>query len=168
MSLTLDFIPPEGCQSHLQLLGDNGFGHNTSVFSISVNVQKQLPNHICPYGFSEHCGRNMGSFKLHLSWDVPCCSVAQLCPTFRDPMDWSISAFPILHHLPESAQIHVHWFSDAIQPPHSLSPPSPHGLNFSQHQGLFQWVGSSYQVAKVLEPQLQHQSFQWILSVDFL
>ena len=82
MSLTLDFIPPEGCQSHLQVLGDNGFGHNTSVFSIIVNVQKQLPNHICPYGFSEHCGRNMGSFKLHLSWEVPCCcSVAQLCPT---------------------------------------------------------------------------------------
>ena len=86
MSLTLDFIPPEGCQSHLQVLGDNGFGHNTSVFSIIVNVQKQLPNHICPYGFSEHCGRNMGSFKLHLSWEVPCCcSVAQLCPTLWDP-----------------------------------------------------------------------------------
>ena len=55
-----------------------------------------------------------------------------------------------------------HWVSEAIQPPHPLSSPSPPALNLSQHQGLFQWVGSLYQVAKVLEFQLQHQSFQWI------
>ena len=62
---------------------------------------------------------------------------------------------------------HVHWIGDAIQPSHPLSPPSP-ALSLSQHQGLFQWISSSHQVAKVLELQLQHQSFQWILRVDFL
>ena len=61
---------------------------------------------------------------------------------------------------------HVHWVGDAIQPSHPLSSPST--FNLSQHQGLFQWVSSSHQVAKVLELQLQHQSFQWIFRVDFL
>ena len=81
-------------------------------------------------------------------------------------MDCSTPGFPVLHYLLEFAQIHVHWVSDAIQPSHSLSSPSPPALNLSQHQGLFQWVGSSHQMAKVLE--LQHQSFQWISRVDFL
>ena len=62
----------------------------------------------------------------------------------------------------------VLWVSDAVQLSHSLSPPSPPALNLFQHQGLFQWVSSSYQVAKVLELQLQHQSFQWIFRVDSL
>ena len=70
--------------------------------------------------------------------------------------------------LTESAQTHVHWVGDAIQPSHPLSSPSPLALNVSQHQGLFTWVGSSHQVTKVLELQLQHQSFQWIFRVDFL
>ena len=76
--------------------------------------------------------------------------------------------FPVLHHLPEFAQTHVHWVSDAIQPSHSLLSPSPSAFNLSQYQGFFQWVGSLHQVAKVLELQLQHQSFQWIFRVDFL
>ena len=75
--------------------------------------------------------------------------------------------FPVLHHLPECAQTHVHWVSDAIQPSHPLSSPS-HAFNLSQHQGLFQWVSSLHQVAKVLELQLQHQSFQRIFRTDFL
>ena len=79
----------------------------------------------------------------------------------------SLPGFPVLHHLLELAQTHVHWVSDAIQLSCPLSPPSP-TLNLPQHQGLFRWVGSSHQVAKVLELQLQHQSFQWILRVDFL
>jgi len=65
-------------------------------------------------------------------------------------------------------QTHVHWVDDAIQSSRSLSSPSPPAPNLSQHQYLFQWVSSSYQVAKVLELQLQHQSFQWIFRVDFL
>ena len=62
----------------------------------------------------------------------------------------------------------VHWVGDAIQPYHPLSSPSPPAPNLSQHQGLFQWVSSSHQVAKVLEFQLQHQSFQWTFRTDFL
>ena len=69
---------------------------------------------------------------------------------------------------PEFAQTHVHWVGDSIQPSHPLLPPSPPVLNLSQHQGLFQWVGFSHQMAKVLELQLQYQPFQWIFSVDFL
>ena len=72
----------------------------------------------------------------------------------------------VLHHLPELARIHVHWVSDATQPSHPLSSLSPFAFNLSQHQGLFQWVGSSHQVAKVLELQLQHQCFQWIFRID--
>ena len=81
-------------------------------------------------------------------------------------MECSMPDFPVLHHLPESAQTHVHWVGDAIQASHSLSPPSSPALSLSQHQGLFQLVGSSHQVAKVLD--LQYQSFQWIFRVDFL
>ena len=97
-----------------------------------------------------------------------CCSVTQSCPTLCDPMDSSMPGFPLLHHLLELAQTHVHWVSDAIQPSHPLSSPSPPAFNLSQHQGLFSWVNSSHQVAKVLELQLQHQSFQWIFRTDFL
>ena len=75
-------------------------------------------------------------------------------------MDCSLPGFPVCHHLLEFAQTHVHQVSDAIQPPCPLSSPSLPVFNLSQHQGLFQRVGSSHQVAKVLELQLQHQSFQ--------
>ena len=95
-------------------------------------------------------------------------SVAQLCPTLCDPMDCSMTGLPVHHQLPEFTQTHVHWVSDAIQPSHLLSSPSPPALNLSQHQGLFKWVSFSHQVAKVLEFQLQHQSFQWIFRTDFL
>ena len=81
------------------------------------------------------------------------------------PLDFSTPGFPVLHCLPEFAQSHVHWVGDAIQPSHPLSFPSLSTFNLSQHQGLFQWVGSSHQVAKVLE--FQHQSFQWIFRIDF-
>ena len=97
-----------------------------------------------------------------------CFSVAQLGLTLCDLIDCSIPGFPVPHHLPEFAQVHVHWIGDAIQPCHFLSSPSPPAFNLSQHQGLFQWVSSSHQVAKVLELQLQHQSFQRIFRVDFL
>ena len=65
------------------------------------------------------------------------------------------------HQLPESMQTHVHWVGDAIQPSYFLSSPSPAAVSLSQHQGLFKQVSSSYQVAKIWEFQLQHQSFQW-------
>ena len=101
-----------------------------------------------------------------LSDSCYCCSLAKSCPTLFHPMDCSKPGFPIPHHIPEFAQIHVHWISDAIQPSHPLSPSSSSAFNLFQHQGLFQWVSSLHQIAKVLE--LQYQPFQWIFRVDFL
>ena len=95
-------------------------------------------------------------------------SIAQSYPTLCNPMNRSTPGLPVHHQLPEFTQTHVHRVSDAIQPSHPLSSPSPPTLNLSQHQGLFQWVSCSHQVAKVLESQLQHQSFQWIFRTDFL
>ena len=82
--------------------------------------------------------------------------VAQLCPTLCDPMDYSTPGFPVLHHLPGFAQVHVHWISNAVQPSHPLLLSSPSAFRFSQHQ-----------VAKVLDFQLQHQhhSFQRVFRV---
>ena len=93
--------------------------------------------------------------------------VTQSCPTLCDPMNRSSPGLPVHHQLLEFTQTHVHWVSDAIQPSHPLSSPSP-ALNLSQHQGLFKWVSFSHQVAKILEFQLQHQSFQWTPRTDFL
>ena len=87
--------------------------------------------------------------------------VAQSCPTLCNPMNRSTPGLPIHHKLPESTQTHAHRVGDAIQPSHPLLSPPPPAPNLSQHQGLFQWVNSSHEVAKVLELQLQHQSFQW-------
>ena len=95
-------------------------------------------------------------------------SVTHLCPTCCDSMNCSTPDLPVHHQLPESSQTHVHWVSDAIQSSHPLLSPSPPALNLSHHQGLFKWVSSSHQVAKVLEFQLQHQSFQWTPRTDLL
>ena len=110
--------------------------------------------------------------------EVQFSSVTQSCMTFWDPMNHSTPGLPLHHQLPESTQTHVHWvwyplgmsigYGDAIQPYHPMLSPSPPAFNLSQHQGLFQWVSSSQQVAKVLEFQLQHQSFQWTPRADFL
>ena len=97
-----------------------------------------------------------------------CCSVAKPCLTLCDPVNCNTPGFPVLHHLLEFAQTHVHWVDVAIQPSHLLPPHSPPALSLSQHQGLFQWVGSSHQGAKVLELQLQYHSFQWIFRIDYL
>ena len=93
-------------------------------------------------------------------------SVTQSYRTLCDPMSHSMPALPVHHQLPESTQSHVHWVGDAIQPSHPLSSLSPPTPNLSQHQGLFKWASSSHQVAKVLEFQLQHQSFQWTPRAD--
>ena len=94
-------------------------------------------------------------------------SVTQSRLTLCNPMDCSVPGLPVHHQLPELTQTHVHWVSDAIQPPHPLSSSSPI-FNLSQHQGLFKWVSSSHQVDNVLEFQLQHQSFQWIFRTGLL
>ena len=92
-----------------------------------------------------------------------CCSVAKSCLTLCDPMDCSMPGSSVLHYLSEFAQTQVHWVDNAIQTSHPLSSPFPPAFNLSQPQGLFQWVSSWHQVAKVLELQLQNQAFQWIL-----
>ena len=95
-------------------------------------------------------------------------SITQSCPTLWDPMNCSMPGLPVHHQLLEFTQTHAHWVGDAIQPSHPLSSPSPPAPNPSQHQGLFQWVNSSHEVAKILEFQLQHQSFQWPPRTDLL
>ena len=92
---------------------------------------------------------------------ICCCSGVNSCLTLCDPVDCSRPGFPVLHCLLEFAQTHVHWVGDANQPSHPLSSPSPPVLNLSQHQGLFKWVSSSHQVAKVLEFQLPMNIQGW-------
>ena len=77
-------------------------------------------------------------------------SVAQSRPTLCNPMKHNTLGLPVHHQLPEFTQTYVHWVGDAIQPSHPPSSPSPPALNPSQHQGLFKWVSSSHQVAKIL------------------
>ena len=148
-----------------QDLGSNSISALSSFWSLPV-----LYNQLVSWMFSENgCTfiQIISRIKFFLLWYVICCcSVAQLCMTLCDPMDYRAPGFPVLHYLPEFAQTHVHWISDTIRPSHPLSPTSPPALNLSQHQCLFQWVSSLLQVDKVL--QLQHQSFQWIFGVDFL
>ena len=95
------------------------------------------------------------------------CSVTQSRSTLCDPMDYSTPGLSVHLQLPELTQTHVHRVGDAIQPSHPLSSPSP-AFSLSQHQGLFQWVSSSNQVAKVLEIQLQYLSFPWVFRADLL
>ena len=106
----------------------------------------------------------MKSFPIVIQFS----SVAQLCPTLCDPMNHSTTGLPVHHQLPEVTQTHVHCVGDAIQPSHPLLSPSPPVLNLSPHQGFFKWVSSPNQVAKVLESQLQHQTFQWTPRTDLL
>ena len=95
-------------------------------------------------------------------------SVTHSCLTLCEPMDWSTPGSPVHHQLPGLTQTHVHWVGDAIQSSHPLSFTFPPAFNLSQHQGLFKWVSSSHQVAKVLEFQLKHQTFQWTPRTDVL
>ena len=127
---------------------------------------------VCLYGFYLQrlfFSKNRFKGTLHCDYcllkfsSVQSLSHFQLC----DPMNCSMPGLPVHHQLPEFTQTPVHWVN-AIQPSHPLSSPSPPALNLSQHQGLFQWVSSLHQVAKVLEFQLQHQSFQWTPRTDLL
>ena len=106
------------------------------------------------------------NIHIHISQSVS--SVAQSCPTLCDPMNCSTPGLPVHHQLPEFTQTHIHRVSDAIQPSHPLSSPSPPALNPSQHQGLFQWVNASHEVSKVLEFQLYNHSFQSTPRADLL
>ena len=105
------------------------------------------------------------NYKYRLKSIEDISSVTQSCPTHCDLMDCSTPGLSVHHQLLEFTQTHVHWIGDAIQPPHPVLSPSPPDFNLSQHQGLYKWVSSSHHVAKVLEFQLQHQSFQWIFKL---
>ena len=95
-------------------------------------------------------------------------SLTQSCPTLWDPVNHSTPGLPVHHQLPEFTQTHVRWVGDAIKTSHPVSSPSPPALNLTQHQGLCKWVSSSNQVAKVLEFQLQRQSYQQTPRTDLL
>ena len=122
-----------------------------------LSLHHQQPGSYCLFSMT-----TVLSFQEYLMWyicmvSVQLSSVTQLCPTLQ-PHGLQ-PGFPVLHHLLEFAQTHVHWVGNAIQSSHPLLSPSPPVFNLSQHQGLFQWVGSLHQVAKVKEFQHQHQSF---------
>ena len=109
-------------------------------------------------------------YPIFMEWKISVnFSSVQLLSHVRlfGPRESHTPGLPVHHQLLESTQTHVHWVSDAVQPSHPLSSPSP-ALNLSQHQGLFKWVSSSHQVAKVLELQLQNQSYQWTPRADLL
>ena len=156
------------------------------VYNLVINTYiLYYPHHCCclllscvrlfatPWAVAHQDPLSMG-FSSQEYWSgLPCpsptssfSSVAQPCSTLCNPMNPSTPGLPVHHQLPEFTQTHVHRVSDAIQPSHPLLSPSPLTFNHSQHQGLFQWVNSLHEVAKVLEFQLQHQSFQWTPRTD--
>ena len=120
----------------------------------------------------DHCWHHIVTITMILrkytSSSVQFSSVTQSGTTLSNLINRSTPGLPVHHKFPEFTQTHVHLVSDAIQPSHPLSSPSPPAPSPSQHQGLFQWVNSSHEVAKVLEFQLQHQSFQWTPRTDLL
>ena len=142
------------------------------IFSLStllinpVKVGSNIPGILFHFPHYDSCLLSKSLFSLFLS--VQFSSVTQSCPTICDPMNCSTAGLPVHHQLPEFTQTHVHRVGDAIQPSHPLSSPSPPAPNPSQHQGLFQWVNSSYDVVKVLEFQLQHQSLKWVIRTNLL
>ena len=133
--------------SQLFTSGGQSTGASASASVLPINIQGWFPLGLTSFQFS---------------------SVTQSCPTLCDPMNCSTPGLPVHHQLPESTQTHVHGVGDAIQPSHPRLSPSPPTLNLSQYQGLLKWVRSLHQVAKVLEFQLQHQSFQWTPRTDLL
>ena len=124
---------------------------------------KSLQMVIAAMKLKDHCSLEEKLWPTSVQFSL----VTQSCPSLCDPTDHSTPGLPVHHQLREFTQTHIHWVGDAIQPSHPLSCPSP-AFNLSQHQGLFEWVSSSYQVAKILEFQLQHQSFQRTPRTDLL
>ena len=117
-----------------------------------MGLQRVRHNWVTSLSLLNHNSLTMG--RLLDTWSMSqFSSVAQSCPTLCNPMNRSMPGLPVHHQLPEFTQTHVHQVSDAIQPSHPLSSPSP-APNPSQHQSLFQWVNSLHKVAKVLEFQL--------------
>ena len=162
MSKSKPFTKTNWYKETKEIMSSNTLYFRTPLFSIQwTHMSKTLISSLKQFSFRKY-------IPSPLCRSVQFSSVCQSCPTLCDQMDYSKPVFPVHHQLPELAQTRVHWVSDAIQPSHPLSSPSPPAPNPSQHQGLFKWVSSSHQVAKVLEFQLQHQSFQWTPRTDLL
>ena len=142
----------------LQSMGSQRVGHNWVTNFLSSWFHRYVAR---PWEYGGEQFRHLPSLLV-----LQFSSVAQLC--LCNPMDCCTPCLPVHHQLPEFTQTHVHWVRDTIQPSHPLLSPSPPAFNLSQPQGLFQWVSSLHQMAKVLEFQIQHQSFQWIFRTDFL
>ena len=180
VSLRVNTYPREGSRLTPKEFSSS-FVLNTLGFRLSYcqsppfghGMCKVMPHQSMKGNANRHPLRLIDNYKLYNSrllfmssynWvhynSVQFSSVTQSCPTLCDPTNHSTPGLPAHHQLPESTQTHVHWVGDAIQPSHPLSSPSLPTFNLSQHQDLFKWVSSSHQVAKVLEFQLQHQSFQ--------
>ena len=138
-----------------------------TMVKMQTSLIKYLAMHAHHFTVSTSC-LPLNFPQLYSETLVQFSSAAHSCTTLCDPMNHSMPDLPVHHQLPEFTQTHVHWVGDVIQPSHPLSSPLPPAFNLSQHQSLFRWVSSSHQVAKVLEFQLQHLSFQWIFRTDFL
>ena len=134
---------------HTMLPFVNGYQHS----DIEATIREMLNGCLKSYTWSGTSFPQFSSVKFS--------SVTQSCPTLWNPMNCSMPGLPVHHKLPEFTQTQARRVGDAIQPSHPLLSPSPPAPNPSQHQSLFQWVNSSHEVAKILEFQLQHQSFQW-------
>ena len=126
--------------------------------SMSPSENQGLEESIDEHKYLKHAGQSVPT----ISWSCAFSSVQSLSRVrLCDSMNCCMPGFPVHHQLPELIQTHIHWVSDAIQPSHPLLSPSSPAFDLSQHQGFFQWVSFSHEIAKVLE--LQHQSFQWII-----
>ena len=137
------------------------------LFYLQVKQSESWVFHQLRNDFCCSVPENTRSSDLKEAWSV-ISSVTQSCSTLYDSMDCSMPGLPDCHQFLEFTQIHVHWVGDAIQTSHLLLSPSSPAINLFQHQGLFKWVSSLHQVAKVLEFQLQQQSFQWTPRRDLL
>ena len=135
---------------------------------VIIKISKVIISPISRFAYSVLTDISNNMTFSHPYSSVQFSSVTQSCLILCDPMDCSIPGLPVHHQLSEFTQTHARWVSDAFQKSHLLSSPSSPAFNLSQCQGLFKWVSSMHQVAKVLEFQLQHQSFQWIFKTDFL
>ena len=129
------------------------------IYNLWATFNLSLPSFFMVHGREKELGPSLCSNPL--KWGEWKWIELLSCPTLCNPMDCSTPGLPVHHQLPEFTQTHVHWLGDTIQPSHPCRPPFPSTVNLSQHQGLFQQVSSSHQEAKVLEFQLQHQSFHW-------
>ena len=152
-------------QDHQQSCPYSKSTYHGSCVQVSVSILPRVPSLPLRFHLSIKMSGCISRPRLG-PWQFS--SVTQSCPTLCDSMNCSMPGLPIHHQLLEFTQTPVHWVGDAIQPSHPLLSPFPPALNLSQHQGLFQWVSSSHQVAKISEFQLQHRSFQWTPRTDLL